>query len=394
MTRVGAVHVVGRIALVVLVVGCLALAAIDPFTLLNVATYTGIGAYLIDRRPRNPIGWLLLAIGILWLGTTSRPDRDVAALVAGTASWNDFVWVWFGAFAGGLSFVCYAALAFLFPNGLLPTGRWGTVVRALLAIATVLAVIPAISPSIELGVADDTTIWVPNLVSPLGADASFRPPLLAQAVSTLIPISAMALGTADLLRRYRRGSPIEQLQVRWLLASIAFLVLAIVYGLSVWAIGGYEFGWVAWLPALFAYPTLGISIAVAVLRYRLYEIDRLISRTLSWAILTGVLVAVFAALVVGLQAVLHDVTQGQTLAVAASTLIAFALFQPVRRRVQRAVDRRFDRARYDGERTAAAFAERLRAEVDLEAVAGELTRSVDGALRPSSLVLWLKDGAE
>jgi len=99
---------------------------------------------------------------------------------------------------------------------------------------------------------------------------------------------------------------------------------------------------------------------------------------------------VFAGLVVGLQALLTDVTQGQTLAVAASTLAAFALFQPVRRRVQRAVDRRFDRARYDSELTAAAFAERLRTEVDLEAVAGDLTGSVDRALRPSALGLWLK----
>ena len=132
------------------------------------------------------------------------------------------------------------------------------------------------------------------------------------------------------------------------------------------------------------------AIAIAVLRYRLYEIDRIISRTLSWATVTGVLLVVFAGLVVGLQALLSGVTQGQTLAVAASTLAAFALFQPVRRSVQRAVDRRFDRARYDSERTAAAFAERLRTEVDLEAVAVDLTGSVERALRPRTLGIWLK----
>ena len=147
---------------------------------------------------------------------------------------------------------------------------------------------------------------------------------------------------------------------------------------------------VAFIPVLLAYAAVPAAIAVAVLRYRLYEIDRIISRTLSWATVTGVLLVVFAGLVVGLQALLSGVTQGQTLAVAASTLAAFALFQPVRRRVQRAVDRRFDRARYDSERTAAAFAERLRTEVDLEAVAGDLTGSVERALRPSTLGLWLK----
>ena len=336
MTRIRLVVLVRRIALTALVAWLIALATIDPFTLLNTAASAGIGAYLIDRRPRNPIGLLLLAISVLGLGTTGRPDHDVAAL----------------------------------------------------------AFVPAIAPAIELAVSEEVgTIWVPNVLSPLGADASFRPPPIGVVLVTLIPISAMALGAADLLRRYRRGPLIERLQIRWLLASIAALVLAILFGLAVFVLAGPGSSW-GWLPALLAGPTLAPAIGIAVLRYRLYEIDRIISRTLSWAIVTSVLVAVFAGLVVGLQAALAGITQGQTLAVAASTLVAFALFQPVRRRVQRAVDRRFDRARYDRERTAAAFADRLRTEVDLEAVAGDLTRSVDGALRPRSLVLWLKDGAE
>jgi len=330
----------------------------------------------------------------LGLGTTGRPDHDVAALASGTASWNDFLWLWFGAWAGSMGFVCYAALAFVFPTGALSKGRWGTVGRIALAVAAALAFVPAIAPAIELAVSEEVgTIWVPNVLSPLGADASFRPPPIGVVLVTLIPISAMALGAADLLRRYRRGPLIERLQIRWLLASIAALVLAILFGLAVFVLAGPGSSW-GWLPALLAGPTLAPAIGIAVLRYRLYEIDRIISRTLSWAIVTSVLVAVFAGLVVGLQAALAGITQGQTLAVAASTLVAFALFQPVRRRVQRAVDRRFDRARYDRERTAAAFADRLRTEVDLEAVAGDLTRSVDGALRPRSLVLWLKDGAE
>jgi hypothetical protein len=137
--------------------------------------------------------------------------------------------------------------------------------------------------------------------------------------------------------------------------------------------------------------TLPICIGIAVLRYRLYEIDRVISRTLSWAIVTGTLLAVFVATVVGLQGLLDDLTQGGTLAVAASTLIAFALFQPLRRRVQHAVDRRFDRARYDGERTAAGLADRLRHEVDLGAVGVSLTGAVERSLRPTTVGLWLRD---
>lgn len=118
--------------------------------------------------------------------------------------------------------------------------------------------------------------------------------------------------------------------------------------------------------------------------------DLMISRSVSWAIVTGGLLAVFAAMVVGLQALLVDVTQGQTLAVAASTLVALALFQPVRRQVQAVVDRRFDRARYDGERTAAAFAARLREETDIGTLTGELHATTRTALAPATLDIWLR----
>jgi len=132
------------------------------------------------------------------------------------------------------------------------------------------------------------------------------------------------------------------------------------------------------------------AIGMAILRYRLYEIDRLVSRTLAWALVTAILGAVYVVLVVGLQAVLSGVTQSQTRAVATSTLVAFALFQPLRRRVQRAVDRRFDRARYDGQRVAAAFAERLRDQIELAGVKRDLGATVRTALSPTSTGIWLR----
>ena len=133
-----------------------------------------------------------------------------------------------------------------------------------------------------------------------------------------------------------------------------------------------------------------ISVAVAVLRYRLYAIDHIISRTIGWAVVTAVLVAVFVGVVVILQSVLSPVTRENTLAVAASTLIACALFQPLRRRVQHAVDRRFDRARVDAETTLRGFATRLRGEVELTAVEDEVVRTVSGALRPTGIAVWLR----
>jgi hypothetical protein len=133
-----------------------------------------------------------------------------------------------------------------------------------------------------------------------------------------------------------------------------------------------------------------IAIGVAVLRYRLYEIDRLISRGLSWAVLSGVLLAVYAGAVLLLQGVLGDVTQGETVAVAGSTLLAAALFQPLRRRTQAIVDHRFNRARYDAQRTATDFAERLRDQVDLVSLASDIAGVVDTALRPSKIGVWIR----
>ena len=189
-------------------------------------------------------------------------------------------------------------------------------------------------------------------------------------------VALMVLGVASLVARYVRGDTIERLQIRWYVAALSITGLGfvgIIVENAVRTDGGDNLSTVLVFTGLLATP---VAIGIAILRYRLYEIDRLISRTIGWAVVTGILAAVFVVLVVTLQAILTPVTDESTIAVAASTLVAFALFQPLRRRVQQAVDRRFDRARYDGERTAAAFAERLRDQVDLAKPPGR-----DGARR-------------
>jgi hypothetical protein len=198
-------------------------------------------------------------------------------------------------------------------------------------------------------------------------------------------VGSMVLGLAAVLTRYRHGDPTLRQQLRWFVA--AALLVAVPLPLSaISGEGGPFWGALACVGLLL----VPVAVGIAVTRHRLYEIDRLLSRTIGWALVTGLLVAVFAAMVVGLQAVLVDVTQGQTLAVAASTLIAFALFQPVRRRVQSAVDRRFDRARYDGERTIAAFTGRLRDQIDLTGLQVDLATTVGHALRPTSTGVWVR----
>ncbi len=190
---------------------------------------------------------------------------------------------------------------------------------------------------------------------------------------------------AAVLLRFRRGSTVERHQLKW--PVLAVVLFGVVYGgalVNAVIIGD---GTILFGLSLAGIP---ISVAIAVLRYRLYAIDHIISRTISWAVITAVLVAVFVGGVLGLQAVLAQVTQAPTLAVAASTLLAFGLFQPLRRRVQHVVDRRFDRARIDAERTAQGFGARLRDEVAIDTIAADLQTTIDGSVRPSTQGLWLR----
>jgi hypothetical protein len=137
-------------------------------------------------------------------------------------------------------------------------------------------------------------------------------------------------------------------------------------------------------------PLAALAVAVAVLRYRLYDIDRILSRTIGWAVVSLILASVFVGVIVGLQALLAPVTENNTLAVAASTLLAAALFQPLRVRVQRAVDRRFNRSRVDAQRAIDAFGSQLRDDVDLAALHGRLVAAADATVRPNGAGLWIR----
>jgi hypothetical protein len=277
----------------------------------------------------------------------------------------------------------------LFPTGTLPGPRWrvpATVVLALLGGGLVAS-----------GLRRGEIVAGSGYANPFGVDWW---PAILQPLVDAIPLAVLAsllLGVAAVVTRYRRGDRIVRLQIRWFVTAVALVpisLVAILIEMALRAAGGAEAnapsGLISVLVSYAAVLALPIAIGIAVTRYRLYEIDRLISRTIGWALVTSVLVAVFALTVIGLQAVLSGVTQGQTLAVAVSTLIAFALFQPVRRRVQRVVDRRFDRARYDGDQTAAAFAQRLREQVDLAGLEADFAGVVDAALRPTSVGVWIR----
>jgi hypothetical protein len=214
--------------------------------------------------------------------------------------------------------------------------------------------------------------------------------------SSIVPVMFVMVGAAvSVIVRVRRARGTERQQLRWFATSLVCVVLGVGAGFLISSlVPGSANSGLAWIPAILAFTSVPVAVGVAVLRYRLYDIDRIISRTLAYAVITAILAIVFAALIVGLQALFANVTGTNTLAVAASTLVVAALFQPLRRRIQGAVDHRFNRARYDAQRTTDAFAGQLRNEVDLGKLRAALVDTVEEAVRPASATVWLRSGAE
>jgi hypothetical protein len=328
---------------------------------------------IIEHRPGNAVGVAVLLLGLVLIvyivldaiARTAAPGTAAAAAILVSE-------------VDGPMFLIVAVLLLLFPDGHLPSPRW----RWLIAFDAALVVLVVAGAPFRPG----PFAYYPSLQNPLGDPSS---PLLAEwSLAYALEIAVVGLAALSLVGRWRRGGPVERAQIKWVAVAGAILAAAMVtYGFLA---GPGEYSQTGDVLVLIGFATIPIAIVVAITRYHLYDIDRLISRSVSWAVITAVLVAVFVGGVIALQTVLTGFTQGQTLAVAGSTLVAFALFQPVRRRVQRAVDRRFDRSRFDGERMASAFADRLRAEVAIEAVSADLQVTIAAAIRPASQALWLR----
>jgi hypothetical protein len=335
--------------------------------------FVTVGAFLGGRRPANPVGWLLLGWGLVMAFSAFVGAYVERGLVRDPGSLPGPAWAaWAEAVVWHPAFGLLAFLLLLFPHGRLPSPRWRAFAWATAAVYLTLALAAAASPgAVEL--------YYPEASPPLRlppadlADTVFGWLLPGQLLLLLVALVSVVL-------RLRRATGEERQQVKWFVYTVVTVTVTFVAGIVVFG-GGVLFPLFGLIP---------VSVAVAVFKYRLYDIDRLINRTLVYGLLTALLIGVYAALVFLLGRLLDPATGDSALAVAASTLAVAALFQPARRRLQEQVDRRFNRRRYDAARTVERFSGRLRDQVDLDTLSAELLTVVDRTVQPASASLWLR----
>jgi hypothetical protein len=345
----------------------------------------GVGVLVARRQPGNPLGWIFLVIAVcLFLATDGG---DYASLIyrsghhlplgrVGLAF--DGLWI--------LGLLLFLVVILLFPDGKILAPSWRRVLRAYGALYATMLVLLSVVTAGALAAHPLRVDGTGGLVA-IDDPSGWFEPVYHSLLLTMLAASLGFIGYQVL--SWRRSAGVRRQQVKWLAGGAAVTVASAIVAAVFSSPGATSTiqDWgdnIAW----FGLAALPVSMGVGILRYRLYEIDRIISRTLAYAVVTALLVGVYAGLVL---LSTHVLTLKSPVAVAASTLAAAALFAPVRRRVQRVVDRRFNRARYDAELTVTAFAARLKDAVDLDAVRGDLAAVVQDTLEPAHVSVWLSE---
>ena len=352
----------------------------DVVLLVGFGAFAVVGALLIAKRPTNPIGWIMAAVALMvrlfpagdtyaaYVMTTSGHPNALAVFGAWTQSWYWFL----------LLVLALIYLPLLFPEGRLPSRRW-LPVAVLIGIGTSLAVV--------LGALTDTLSGQTvdyRIENPIGIEglAPVEDLPVFGLLGVILGIGCVG-ALASVVVRFRRSRGVERQQIKWFLYAVAPLLLFPVIDSLPAIIGNVVFGWM-----ILALPS---AIGIAVLRYRLYDIDLVINRTLVYGALTASLVVIYLGGVVSLQYVFRALTGGESqLAIVASTLAIAALFNPSRRRIQEFIDHRFYRRKYDVARTLDAFSSKLREETDLDRLGGELVSVVKETMQPEHASLWLR----
>jgi hypothetical protein len=375
--RLAFVALVTLLVVVVSVLGAIASVEESDDVLVLMGAWAVLGAVIAALRPANAVGWLFLATG-LWLQVGLAITAGVEHVDSGPVlTWGSWFseWFWlagFGVLIGSLFFI---------PTGRLPSRRWLPVLVAFEAAVAACSVVAALEDDVQVST---TAPLVSNPVGIAGLgdiESWFGPGLI------VILVGGAAAGAASLIVRYRRGDAVERQQLKLLALAGPFAVVCVVVaGLT----GDGIVSALTWDVGMMAIP---VAVTVGILRYRLFDVDLLISRTLVYGVLTVLLGAAYAGLVLAGQAVFSSFAGGSNLAIAVSTLVVAALFLPLRGRVQRLVDRRFYRRRYDAERTLEAFGARLRDEIELDLLRADLQDVVRDTVQPVHVSLWLRGEA-
>ena len=363
------------------VLGSEQLGSIGVAIVILAVTFSIVGWLIAARRSENRIGWMFLVSGFLYALTAFSEAYAGYGLLAvpGSLPLAD-VMSWLSILTWVPALMLLILLLLFFPDGRLPSRRWRPVVW-IAGTAGVLMLAPSA-----------VALWPYRGLLLLAAEPAMptndTAPATAQLLGTFgffISLFVAAAGAVALVTRFRRSIGTERQQIKWFAtaAVIEVTLLNVMTGVQL----PPPFNA---LVALLIPPLIPIATGVAILRYRLYDIDRIISRTVSYGAVTGILAVVYVGTILVSQTVLSSFFRGNSVAVAASTLVVAALFQPLRRRVQSVVDRRFNRSRYDAERTVAAFGERLRDQVDLASLSGDIAGVVDSTLHPSQIGVWLR----
>jgi hypothetical protein len=343
-------------------------------------TYPTVGAFIAARRPANPIGWILCGTGLLtgvraiavaytYYGVAGRPDSLPGVEYA----------AWVGSWLGAPGVLLAAVLLLVvFPDGRLLDRAWWAVVGMAVCGAVLLALLLALEPSawIVLRSVDNpfrvTRSVYDEVIQPLGG------------LGLTLLIVSLVCGGISLLIRVDKGSKVERQQIKWL----AFFATLMAVGFGIVDAGVWLF-----FVGIAAFNCFPIGVGIAVMRYRLLDIDVVINRTLVYGSLTIVLVLVYFGSITATQTLFHTLTgpgELPQLVVVASTLLIAALFNPLRRRIQSFIDRRFYRSKYDARKTLEAFSFKLRNETDLEALNDDLVGVVRQTMQPAHVSLWLR----
>ena len=354
------------------------------------ASFTTIGVLVTQRRPDNPMGWLFLAIGVVEALVAGLNHYAIVGLSEPSflpgARWA----AWFGYWSVSLVVPSglFLLLLLLFPSGRLISPAWGWVGRAGLAFSVLFALTEILllaRMEVTSGLEIDNPTNIASSETPEG--------------TWIVGLAILLIGVGGVVVRYRRASGEERQQLRWFMFAVAAGIGTLALVVLVYALAGApdpEPTWFLVTASVVPLVAIGVGVpaacGVAILRYRLYDIDLVINRTLVYGLLTALLVGVYVVIAVGLGAGVRTVAgqENNTIVIAASTLAVAALFGPARRRIQAFIDRRFYRQKYDAAKTLETFSARLREQVDLDSLASELVGVVRDTMQPAHVFLWLR----